>query len=158
MSTLRDCDLPGEPIRFWGCAFLAAGALALLISACSALPAKFPESSPRTDLIAIDVTRIRVKDQFKYSPSLTALVLPEGEYIPVKSDRSGTYYQSPRGILVVPVAGAPFLVAGGILRRGDPTVNYPFAVYGGPMAEPLHNMLGLHLDDKIECMPACQFK
>jgi hypothetical protein len=152
--SLRECIVAKVNSRGW----LASPALVLLISGCSALPAKFPESSPQADLVAINDTRVRVKDQFKYAPTLTTIVLPEGEYVPVKSDGSGTYYQSPRGVLVIPIAGAQFIVAGGIFRSVNPTLTYPFSVYGSLSVEPLHNMLGLNLNDKIECTPACQFK
>lgn len=131
---------------------------AALLSSCSVAPYKYPDTPPRQDLAALDSTRIVVKQEFRYSPTLTSIVFPAGEYVPVKRDAGGIYYESPRGLLILPVAGQGSLVRGGIYRRQDPAAHYQFAVYGGITTEPLHSMWGLNLNEKIECMPACQFK
>ena len=133
-----------------------AGTLCLI--GCSVAPYKFPDTPARQDLVAIDSTRVVVKQEFRYTPTLTGVVLPAGEYLPVKRDAVGTYYESPRGLLILPAAGQGFLVRGGIFRRQNTTANYQFDVYGGTVREPLHNMWGLNLTEKIECTPACQFK
>ena len=129
-----------------------------LLSACSVAPYRYPDTPLRQDLVPLDSTRIVVKEEFRYSPTMTSMVLPAGEYIPVKKDAAGTYYESPRGLLILPVAGQGTLVHGGIYRRRDPAVNYQFSVYGGMVTEPLHNLRGLNLNEKIACTPACQFK
>jgi hypothetical protein len=130
----------------------------LCLAACSVAPYRFPDTPPRQDLVPIDATRIVVKEEFRYSPTLTSIVLPAGEYAPVKADSAGTYYESPRGLLILPVVGQGIMVRGGIFRLRDATANYQFTVYGWLDPEPLHNMWGLNLNEKIECTPACAFK
>jgi hypothetical protein len=118
---------------------------------------KFPDTPPRQDLVALDSTRIVVKEEFKYLPTLTAVILPAGEYVPVKRDAEGTYYESRRGVLIQPVAGSGSVVPGGIYRRQNASGDYQFDVYGGVIRESLHNMWGLNLNEKVECTPACKF-
>jgi len=85
---------------------------------CNIAPYTFPESGPQKKLQAIDATRIRVKAEFRYLPTFTSYVFPAGEYIPVRADGMGTFYESPRGILVQATTGS-FLVRGGIYRASD---------------------------------------
>lgn len=133
--------------------------LSLFMGACSVAPYRFPNDPPRQDLVPVDGTRITVKEEFRYSPTLTSIVLPVGEYLPVKTDAAGTYYESPRGLLILPVAGQGFLVRGGIYRLHTvPERGYEFSVYGWLLMHPLHSMWGLNLKDKISCSPACSFK
>ncbi len=137
---------------------VAAIAGTVCVTGCSVAPYKYPDTPARQDLVALDSTRILVKQEFRYTPTLTSVVLPAGEYVPVKRDAVGTYYESPRGLLILPAAGKGLLVRGGIFRRRDTTANYQFDVYGGMVREPLHSMWGLNLTEKIECTPACEFK
>jgi hypothetical protein len=133
----------------------------LVCLGCSVAPYTFPDKGVRTDLQAIDLTRITVKAEFRYSPTLTSYVLPAGNYVPIRSDADGTYYESPRGVLVLPVAGS-YVVEGGIYRRNNAKANYPFSVYvnmpgmGWTFLE-LHSMWGLDLNEKIECVPPYAF-
>jgi hypothetical protein len=150
-----DCQ-QGRPMNNVSAAIVCTAAA--LLSGCSVAPYKYPDTPPRQDLVPVDSTRIVVKEEFRYSPTLTSIVLPAGEYVPVKKDAGGTYYESPRGLLILPVAGQGSLVRGGIYRRQDPAANYQFNVYGGMVTEPLHSMWGLNLNEKVECTPACQFK
>lgn len=136
--------------------------LALLsLSACNIAPYSFPDNGVRANYQAIDATRITVKNEFRYLPTLTSYVLPAGEYVPIQSDAGGTYYGSPRGILVLAATGG-FVVEGGIYRRADPKANYPFAIYikmpvmGWTFVD-LHSMWGLNLNEKIECIPTYVF-
>src|SRR5579863_8702811 len=112
----------GEPMNNVSTAIVCI--TAALLSGCSVAPYKYPDTPPRQDLVPLDSTRIVVKEEFRYSPTLTSIVLPAGEYVPVKKDAAGTYYESPRGLLILPVAGQGSLVRGGIYRRQDPAVNY----------------------------------
>jgi hypothetical protein len=137
--------------------------LALLIfSSCNLAPYSFPDNGVRPNFQAIDSTRITVKKEFRYLPTLTSYVLPTGDYVPIRSDAGGTYYGSPRGVLVLPATGS-FVVEGGIYRRSNPKANYPFAIYikmpglGWTLVD-LHSMWGLNLNEKIECVPAYEFK
>ena len=98
-----------------------------------------------------------MKKEFRYLPSLTALVLPAGEYLPVRADAGGTFYESPRGILILPVTGTGYVVRGGIYRGNDTTANYQFSVYGSFVTQPLHSMWGLDLNEMIACTPKCAF-
>jgi len=134
----------------------------LLVSGCSIAPYYFPDNGVRADLHAINATHITVKKEFRYSPTLTSYVLPAGEYVPIRSDANGTYYGSPRGILVLPVVGS-YVVDGGIYRRSDAKATYQFAIYVnmpimGWMFWDLHSMWGLNINEKIECLPAYEFK
>jgi len=136
------------------------GALALF--GCNVAPYTFPENGPREDLHAINATRVDVKTEFRYLPSFTSYVFPVGEYVPIRSDTRGTYYESPRGILVQATTG-PFLVRGGIYRANNEAQSYPFSLYVfmpgmGLTQLPLHNMWGLNLNEKIECVPPYVFK
>src|SRR5579883_2556425 len=128
-------------------------------AACSVAPYEFPDNPPRHDLVATDATRIVVKQEFRYSPTLTSIVFPTGEYLPVRADSGGTYYESPRGLLILPVAGQGFLVRGGIYRRSSvPERGYEFNAYGEFGTQPLHSMLGLNLNERINCTPSCSFR
>ena len=131
---------------------------AAYVGGCSVAPYKFPESPPRRDLVALDKSRVTVTSEVRYSPTLTSVVFPAGDYLPVRKTHDGIYYESPRGLLVLPVAGTGFLVSGGIFRRTDSTAPYEFEVYGVPLAQPLHSMWGLNLNEKISCDPRCQFR
>jgi len=135
-------------------AFLCAVGI-LGVVGCSALPQEFPSDASRKSLVPIDTTRIVVREAFKYSPSLTSIVLPADEYVPVRAGSGGTFYESPRGIMIVPVAGSSYLTAGGIYRSSDPAAKNPLSVYGAPVTWPLHSVLGLNLKTKIECIPKC---
>jgi hypothetical protein len=138
--------------------FLALVAItgAVTLAGCSVAPYRFPDTPPR-ELVAIDSTHILVKEQFGYSGRLTSVVFPAGEYLPVRKDATGVYYESPRDVLILPVGGQRSLVRGGIYRRTD-SARHEFAFYGGPIVkEALHNLSGLDLNRKIECTPACLF-
>jgi hypothetical protein len=132
------------------------------LASCSIAPYYFPKTRLRENVVAIDATRVTVKAQFRYSPSLTSYVLPAGEYLPVRRDSMGTYYESPYGVLVLPVV-SPFIAPGGIYRRSDTNAHYQFAIYcyyapeSSPMVWDLHSMWGLNLNDKIECSPPFRF-
>jgi hypothetical protein len=136
--------------------------LTTLISGCNIAPYRWTDNGKRVAIQAIDSTRITVKEEFRYSPTLTSYVLPAGEYLPVRSDADGTYYESARGILVLATTGG-FVVRGGIYRRSDPNANYPFAVYvnmpvlGWTLVD-LHSLWGLNLNEKIVCNPPHVFK
>lgn len=134
----------------------------LIFSGCNIAPYHFPDDGVKASFQAIDSTRITVKQEFRYSPTLTSYVVPAGECVPIRSDAEGTYYGSPRGILIL-VATGGFVVEGGIYRRADPKANYPFALFlkmpGGEWSfVDLHSMWGLNLNEKIECVPAHVFK
>jgi hypothetical protein len=125
-------------------------------------PYTFPENGPREYLPAINTTRITVKEQFRYLPSFTSYVFPVGEYVPVRKNANGTFYESPKGILVQATTGS-FLVRGGIYRANNETQSYPFSFYVympmlGLTQFPLHNMWGLNLNEKIVCTPSHEFK
>lgn len=127
-----------------------------MLLACSALPQTFPANAARKSLDPINESRVVVKQDLKIAPSLTALVLPADTYVPVRTDRAGTYYESPRGIMLVPVAGAPLLVPGGIYRSSDPAQRYQLSIYGAPITWPLNVRYGAHLQGVIECTPTCE--
>jgi len=133
-----------------------------LVSGCNVAPYNWPDNGKRMSATAIDATRITVKEEFRYSPTLTSYVLPTGEYLPIRSDAGGTYYASPRGILVLATTGG-FVVEGGIYRRSDSRANYQFAVYlkkpalGWTFVD-LHSLWGLNLNEKIDCIPPGSFK
>jgi hypothetical protein len=127
-----------------------------LAIACSALPQTFPSDAPRRSLVAVDATQIVVKENLKIAPSLTAIVLPADTYIPVRTDHSGTFYESPRGILIVPVVGAPFLVSGGLYRTSDASKRYQLSIYGALVTWPLNVRYGARLKGIIECTPTCE--
>src|SRR6266566_5572168 len=90
----------------------------------SVAPYHFPDTGAPADLHAVNATRVTVKKEFRYSPTLTSYVLPAGDYVPVGLNAGGTYYESPRGILVLPAAGSSFLVRGGIYRRNKTKTSY----------------------------------
>jgi len=133
-----------------------------LVSGCNVAPYNWPDNGQRVAAVAINDTRITVKEEFRYSPTLTSYVLPAGEYLPIRSDAGGTYYSSPRGILVLAATGG-FVVEGGIYRRSDPRANYEFAVcvktpaLGWTFVD-LHSLWGLNLNEKINCIPPASFK
>ena len=141
-------------------------AVAVVLNFCgcgSVAPYHFPDTGAPADLHAVNATRVTVKKEFRYSPTLTSYVLPEGDYVPVRLAAGGTYYESPRGILVLPAAGSSFLVRGGIYRRNETKTSYPFCVYlympvGGLTFVDLHSLWGLNLNEKIECEPVYVFK
>ncbi len=135
---------------------------AAIVSGCNVAPYNWPENGKRVEVHAINSTRIAVKEEFRYSPTLTSYVLPAGEYLPSRSDVGGTYYESARGILVLATTGG-FVVNGGIYRRTDPKANYPFAVYvnmpvAGWTLVDLHSLWGLNLNEKVVCDPPYVFK
>ncbi len=136
--------------------------LTAITSACNVAPYNWPDNGKRVEVQPIDLTRITVKEEFRYSPTFTSYVLPTGDYLPARSDAGGTYYESPRGILVLPTTGG-FVVNGGIYRRNDPNANYPFAIYvnmpatGWSLVD-LHSLWGLDLNQKIVCTPPASFK
>jgi hypothetical protein len=131
-------------------------ALLGLLVGCSALPQTFPADAPRRNLVPVDTSQVVVKEEFEFAPSLTGMVLPADVYIPVRRDKNETYYESPRGILIVPAVGAPYLVRGGILRDNDPSKKYPLSIYGAPLTWPLDSGFGARVKGKIECTPACE--
>ena len=131
----------------------AAVAFLSLLSACSAIPHTSPADTPHKELRPIDASRVVLKQDLTIAPSLTAIVLPADEYVPVRADQSGTYYESPRGIMLVPGAGAPYLVAGEIYRSSDPAKKYQLSIYGAPITWPLNVRYGAHLQGIIECTP-----
>jgi len=132
------------------------------VSGCNVAPYSWPDDGKRVEATAIDETRITIKEEFRYSPTLTSYVLPAGEYLPIRSDAGGTYYSSPRGILVLATTGG-FVVNGGIYRRSDSKANYQFAVYVNMPAlgwafVDLHSLWGLNLNEKIISSPPYVFK
>ena len=107
-------------------------AVTLSLAGCSVAPYRYPDVPARQDLVALLGERA--------------------------VDPQCTYYESPHGLLILAVAGPGSLVRGGIYRRSDPSANHPLDVYGGVVREPLHDLGGLKLSEKLECTPACQLK
>lgn len=128
----------------------------LVLIACNALPEAFPTNAARKALTPLDQSKVVVKRDLKVAPSLTAIVLPADVYVPVRKNATGTFYESPRGILLVPVAGSPSVMAGGIYRSNDPAKRFQLSIYGAPIMWPLDVRYGTVLKGNVECTPDCE--
>jgi hypothetical protein len=85
----------------------------LLLAGCASVPDD--TSAIAASIVPIDQTRLEVKKDLKFLPSLSGLYFPAGIYLPVVKDGSGVFYQSPKGIKSIGVANAYYPV-GGIYR------------------------------------------
>ena len=129
----------------------------LLLCSCASVPDQWPKSA--TVLEPMNETNIHVIKGFKYSPTFTSLILPPGDYVPVKKDERGTYYAAPTKILISTLGGS-FYTDGGIVRH---TENCGMSVYYqlpgfGVTFQCLHSMWGLNLNEIVKCNPAYEFR
>lgn len=94
----------------------------LLLCGCTTLPENATCSFEKC--VPIDNTRLIVRQNIDFLPSLTGFRFPAGTYIPVAKDENGTYYRSPRGLFGLGLAvGGSYPVGGlynGHTRDGLP--------------------------------------
>ena len=80
------------------------------LSGCSSIPDD--TSAIAASIMPIDQTRLEVKKDLTFLPSLSGFYFPAGTYLPVAKDAAGVFYQSPKGIKGLGLGNAYYPVGG----------------------------------------------
>jgi len=105
----------------------------LFLAGCASIPED--TSAIAASIIPIDQSRLEVKKDLSFLPSLSGFSFPAGIYLPVAKDATGVFYQSPKGIKGIGVGNAYYPV-GGIYRFRNSDGSYGLkSWHGTPKAQ-----------------------